>query len=68
MPAGLGRVFVKYSPDGKILLTANEKQIRLWDTVDGKSLGTVLEHNSNVTRFSITSDSASVISCNEAGK
>ena len=68
MQAGLGRVFVKYTTDGKILLTANEEQIRLWDAADGKSLGTVLHHKSTVTQFSGTPDSGSVISCNEHGE
>jgi len=61
MQAGLGRVFVKYSPDGNILLTANEKQIRLWDTVDGKSLGTVLSHHSDIDEFYVTPDSNLII-------
>lgn len=68
MQAGLGRVFVKYTLDGKILLTANEEQIRLWDTVDGKSLGTVLAHKSKVTQFSVTPNSDAVISCDEDGR
>ena len=67
MQAGLGRVFVKYSPDGKVLLTANEKQIRLWDTFDGKSLGTVFSHHSEIKQFSITPDSDSVITRTEHG-
>ncbi len=68
MQAGLGRIYVKYSPDGKILLTANEEQLRLWDTADGKSLGTILQHHAEVTQFEVAPDSDSVISCNEDGK
>ena len=68
MQAGFGRVYVKYTPDGKILLTANEEQIRLWDTVDGKSLGTVLNHNSEVTEFSLNSNSNTVTSCDAQGR
>lgn len=68
MQAGLGRVFVKYTPDGKILLTANEEQIRLWDPVDGKSLGTILQHRSALTQFEVAPDSKSVIACDERGQ
>ena len=68
MQAGLGRILVKYSPDGKILLTANEEQIRLWDTADGKSLGTILQHHAEVTQFTVGPNSDSVISCDEDGK
>ena len=68
MQVGLGRVFVKYTADGKILLTSNEEQIRLWDTVDGQSLGNPLQHNSEITRFSVSQDSGSVFSCNEHGE
>lgn len=68
MQVGLGGVFVKYTADGKILLTSNEEQIRLWDTVDGESLGNTLQHNSEITRFSVSQDSGSVFSCNEHGE
>ncbi|HBV63395.1 MAG TPA: hypothetical protein DEF45_10280 [Rhodopirellula sp.] len=68
MRVGLGRTFVQYTPDGKILLTANEKQIRLLDTADGKSLGTILQHHAPVAQFAVGPNADSVISRDEDGK
>ena len=67
MRVGLGRVFLQYSPDGKILFTANEDRIQLWDAVDGKSLGTVLSHNSEIQQYIISPDSRKVLVRTEGG-
>ena len=67
MATGPGRVIVKYSPDGKIIFTANDEQIRLWDAADGKSLGTILVANSEIEQFAISSDSKNVIAYTEHG-
>jgi WD40 repeat protein len=58
---------VVFSLDGKWLLTANDKTLKLWDAGTGQKLQTFKGHKGTVKSVSITADGERIVSCGYDG-
>jgi WD40 repeat protein len=68
--SGIGgrSVVAKFSPDGKLVVTAHvDHSLRLWQAVDGSPVATLEEHTANVTDAVFSSDSRLLVTSSDDG-
>src|SRR5262249_6603369 len=53
--------WVAFSPDGKILLTAGERTVRLWDVATGKQVAPTLQHPEPLDAVAFSPDGSAVL-------
>jgi WD40 repeat protein len=58
---------IAFSPDGRIVVSAESKTIKLWDVTSGRVVHTLIGHTSSVNSFAFFPDGRSVVSGSDDG-